>query len=422
MFSKSRCRLSDFQGARRPRHQVSLARLDFAPEHSSGYGRMTHVAIVMGGILPEQLAVWRACRDLGTRITIVGTERNVYRGRWPWHPRSPEGMDAVVLRPVSPALRRGQVWWMYRGLARTIEGLQPDIVHVVSEPWGGLVVQTLFATRSRSGNIPVCVHGADNIYWHGSRPERFARQRILRFVLPRISGFASWSTEGLEMTRRAGLPNMPTAVVPAVVPDPSTFHPVDRSRRAELRAKFGLPPEQVVAAFVGRLDEQKGIRELLASMRSLGSEAPFLAVWGAGPLVEVVRREFAEGLGGRLGGALGLEEVAEAFQACDLALVPSLTTPAWKEQFGRVIVEAMLTGSPVIGFDSGAVAEVIQDPRLLVREGDVPALAGAVRSLAQDDVLRSTLGAACRESALARYAPPVIAAELRRFWEEALLR
>ena len=41
--------------------------------------------------------------------------------------------------------------------------------------------------------------------------------------------------------------------------------------------------------------------------------------------------------------------------------MPSRTLPNWKEQFGRVIIEAMACGVPVVGSDSGAIPDVIGD-------------------------------------------------------------
>ena len=51
-------------------------------------------------------------------------------------------------------------------------------------------------------------------------------------------------------------------------------------------------------------------------------------------------------------------------------MLPSLTRPNWKEQFGRVLIEAMASGVPVIGSDSGAIPDVIGQAGLIFPEGD----------------------------------------------------
>ncbi|MFZ2880331.1 MAG: glycosyltransferase, partial [Phototrophicaceae bacterium] len=58
-----------------------------------------------------------------------------------------------------------------------------------------------------------------------------------------------------------------------------------------------------------------------------------------------------------------------------------LTRPNWKEQFGRVLVEAMASGVPVIGADSGAIPSVVGDGGIIVPEGSVSALRDAIQSL-----------------------------------------
>ncbi len=54
--------------------------------------------------------------------------------------------------------------------------------------------------------------------------------------------------------------------------------------------------------------------------------------------------------------------------------VPSLPMPGWREQFGRVVVEAQASGIPVVASASGALPDVVGDHGLLVPPGDPPAL------------------------------------------------
>jgi glycosyltransferase involved in cell wall biosynthesis len=383
------------------------------------------VAVVMPGVLPEQLALWKACNERNSAITIVGSDKNVYEGRWPWQPRKPTDLETVLLRPFTPhrLLVRGPVWWFYRALGAALREIKPDLIHVISEPWGGLVIQTLVARRLSGLSTRVCVHGADNIYRHGSQIEQSVRRLILSRVLPRLDGFVSWSREGVELARQAGLRRVPTAVIPAIVPDPGEFHPVAAESRRELRAKLGLPTEQPVVGFVGRLAPEKGIMDLIEAFRSIGEPAPFLAVWGSGPLAGDVELRFRkEGIRGRYFGPLGLEEVSSAYQACDVIAVPSRTTESLKEQFGRVVVEAMLAGSVVVAYRTGALPEVVGDGGVLVDEADVGALRTAIRGLIDHPQARSRLALRGRRSVLNRYHPAVLSDRIASFWTEVLSR
>jgi glycosyltransferase involved in cell wall biosynthesis len=91
-------------------------------------------------------------------------------------------------------------------------------------------------------------------------------------------------------------------------------------------------------------------------------------------------------------------------------VLPSLTRRNWKEQFGRVLVEAMACGVPVIGSDSGAIPEVIGEAGLIVPEGDIQALADALRAIMWDVGVQRKLGKMGRERVLERFTQKEIAA------------
>jgi glycosyltransferase involved in cell wall biosynthesis len=90
-------------------------------------------------------------------------------------------------------------------------------------------------------------------------------------------------------------------------------------------------------------------------------------------------------------------------------VVPSRTTTGWKEQFGRVIIEAMSCGVPVIGSSSGEIPRVIDDAGLIVAEGAPAELAAALRRLATTPALASDLAQRGRARVLAQYTQRAIA-------------
>ena len=85
------------------------------------------------------------------------------------------------------------------------------------------------------------------------------------------------------------------------------------------------------------------------------------------------------------------EEIAHVLCEFDVLVLPSRTTPTWKEQLGRVLIEAMASGVPVVGSNSGAIPEVIGDAGLIFPEGDQDALAERLVTLALDESLRLRL-------------------------------
>ncbi len=121
------------------------------------------------------------------------------------------------------------------------------------------------------------------------------------------------------------------------------------------------------ALFVGRLAPEKGTGTMLAAWERLGTRIP-LKIVGDGPLRDRVveaaaRRSNVEWLGHR-----PVEEVHALMGKADMLVFPS----EWYETFGRVAVEAFATGTPVIGANIGAVAELVEHGRtgLEFRPGD----------------------------------------------------
>ena len=105
----------------------------------------------------------------------------------------------------------------------------------------------------------------------------------------------------------------------------------------------------------------------------------------------------------------------------DLLVLPSLTTSVWKEQFGHVLIEAMASGVPVIGSDSGAIPEVIADAGLIFKEGEVALLIEKIKKIYENENLREEL----IKKGLARikenYTQEKIAAETYRFYQKILI-
>jgi glycosyltransferase involved in cell wall biosynthesis len=382
------------------------------------------VMILLGSIFPEHMDLWRACSQAGVDISVVGTMFNPYKGRLPWTPKVPSDLDCKLLEPVRLQRKGLHTKWWYPGLGGVLRAARPDIVHVHSEPWGLLVIECEILRSLGRADMRLCAHGADNIYHHGNTVQRFARRTILRGIEPRLDGFVSWNSAGLDLARSTGLPtSTPSAVVPGIVPDPDRLAPPSSQRRRDLRANLDLPQDDVVVGFVGKLTPAKGVLDAIEAVGRLDSGAPFLAIWGAGPLGRQVDAAMSQrSVRGTFGGMLDLSDVPDALRACDIVVVPSRTVPHWAEQFGRIVVEAMLAGCAVIAYRSGSLAETVADGGLLVDEGDVTGLSTAIEKLTRDPSYRDEIAAGGRRSALARFHPRLLAERLIAFWDEVLQR
>jgi glycosyltransferase involved in cell wall biosynthesis len=99
----------------------------------------------------------------------------------------------------------------------------------------------------------------------------------------------------------------------------------------------------------------------------------------------------------------------DLLRGLDVLVLPSVSRPNWTEQFGRILVEAMACGVPVIGSSSGEIPEVIGQAGLIFPEGDASALAAHLQRLAGDPTLRGELATSGRARALERYTHRAVA-------------
>ena len=148
------------------------------------------------------------------------------------------------------------------------------------------------------------------------------------------------------------------------------------------KAEFGLG-DRYVFGFVGRFTAEKGILDLVRALAALGEEYALVLV-GDGPLAAAIR-SLADEL--RVADRIRLlppqdqTQLAASYRAMNLVVLPSHGASTWKEQYGRVLMEAMQCGVAVAGSGSGAIPAVLQDPAAVFPEGDVGAIVAVIEHL-----------------------------------------
>ena len=208
-----------------------------------------------------------------------------------------------------------------------------------------------------------------------------------RFTLRHADFAVGRNVESVRVLREKGYTG-PAAVVPNAV-DTALFRPLDR---AECRRELDVTG--FTAGYVGRLVEEKGLLDLVEAIAGCPDDVTLLFV-GSGPLLPRLEER-----GNQLGRAKQirflpaqpLEALPRIMNALDVLALPSRTTSRWKEQFGRVIIEAHACQVPVIGSDSGAIPEVVGAGGWIVPEGDPAALGRALCCLRADPERRALLG------------------------------
>jgi len=215
---------------------------------------------------------------------------------------------------------------------------------------------------------------------------------LQRLALRAAAGAYPCNAAAARLLRRRGLAGR-APVVPLgfaaehFAPDPHRVPPT--------------PGGPVLLGYAGRLAAHKGLDVLL---RAAATDSRIhLRIAGGGPLAEGLAARVA-GLGltdrVRLVGGLDQDRLPDFYRSLDVLAVPSLTTSGWVEQFGRVAVEAMACGIPVVASDSGALPDLVAGVGLLVPPGDPAALATAVCRIVDEPGAWT----AAREQGLARAA------------------
>jgi glycosyltransferase involved in cell wall biosynthesis len=192
---------------------------------------------------------------------------------------------------------------------------------------------------------------------------------------------------------------------------------------AFLRKRLGLENAFVIG-FVGRIIVAKGIADLIRAFALLPLDC-YLVLLGDGEFRnEAERLASSLGIGSRIRWIPQIPslEVPDYMNLLDVLVLPSRTTHKWKEQFGRVLIEAMACEKPTVGSSSGEIPNVIGNAGLVFPEGDADALADQLRSLRQNAELRYKLGHLGRARVLENYTYKRIAEKHLDMFHDVLAR
>ena len=113
-------------------------------------------------------------------------------------------------------------------------------------------------------------------------------------------------------------------------------------------------------------------------------------------------------------------EIPKYLAAMDVFVLPSRTRSNWREKFGRVLIEAMAAGIPLIGSDSGEIPNVIGDSGLIFHEGDAKELESKIRFLIDCPEVRIKLVEKGRERVKDLYSWEVIARKTYELYKYVL--
>ena len=287
--------------------------------------------------------------------------------------------------------------------ARICRRLRPDIVHTHT-PKPGVYGRIL----ARLMGVPVVVNTVHGLY---ALPTDLWPKRAVVYTLERLATAFSQAEllqnpEDLPTMRRLRVPASKLHLLGNGV-DLARFDPAGTAdARAQVRGELGVADEAVVVGLVGRLVAEKGYREVFAAAEQLRASHPQVRFVVAGPddpdkadaITQAELDRATEVAGVRF---LGMHaEVERLYPAFDVYVLAS-----YREGFPRSAMEAAAMGLPLVLTDIRGCRQVVEHGRngLLVPARDPAGLASAIGTLVDDPQLRSSMGQASREKALAEF-------------------
>lgn len=278
-------------------------------------------------------------------------------------------------------------------LLKVIKKVNPDVIHVQDEYSSFYLAQVIICRNILYGQkVPVVCYAAQNIQYKILPPPfvfdsltHFLRRTLRKIIQPialflnkkYLDGVVGTSTEALEIIKKVGA-NMPMRRIFYGV-DFGVFYPKSCD---ECREKLGIPKDITLVGNIGRFDQEKGLQDLILAVGQL--DRYHLMLLGSGAY-ESTLQKLIDSLGLRKRffhfKNIDRQDLVNYYNVFDVFVLPSLTTFDWEEQYGRVLVEAMACGLPIVGSSSGAIGEVLEGyPKgLIFKEGDAQDLAKKIQ-------------------------------------------
>ncbi len=294
-------------------------------------------------------------------------------------------------------------------LKKVIKDFQPDLIQVEAEVFSICAFEV--ALLAKMMRIPVVVFGWEN----QQRNLPFFRRQTCKFVLNTASAIVCGNQDGADIMRQWGYRGL-IEVMPQMGVDPKFFAPVSPN---------ALPDASFRIGFLGRLAYSKGIDLIFKAVTQLRSDgfAIQIILCGSGPEEPELRKlseelKISELINWR--GAVPHSQAPAELSQFDVLVLPSRSTPGWKEQFGHVLIEAMSMGIPVIGSSSGEIPNVIGRLDLVFPEEDYLSLANLLKRLIDEADWRKDAGHYGIARVAHLYSHEQIASRLSSLWRTVI--
>lgn len=292
-----------------------------------------------------------------------------------------------------------------------VASIDADLVHLDEEPWSFVTYQFMRACVRL--HKPIVFFTWQNINKRYPPPFNYFEHFSFKHAQAAIAG----NEEAKEILESRNF-TKPIRVIPQFGIDPEFFRKRDVG---DLKKRLGLAGKFSIG-YIGRIVPEKGAADLIQALAFL-PEPCVLVLMGDGdfqPRAEQLAAQFGVTQRVRWVPHVSSLDIPDYMNAIDVLVLPSRTTRRWKEQFGRVLVEAMACETPVVGSNSAEIPNVIGDAGLVFPEGDVAALVGQLRRLNDNPELTAQWGAQGRARVLENFTHRRIAEDTVGLYKQVL--
>jgi len=278
---------------------------------------------------------------------------------------------------------------LYKGLLLLLDKLKPGIVYLDNDPVSRMAMQV--GTWCKLNNAKFICQSCENLSIKLSSV--FQREGIKGIPAALVKNYFRFRTtklcshvfvinnDGEKIFRELGYRSVSKTPLGF---DDRIFYPDENSRNA-IRTEKSLT--KTVFSYFGRLVPEKGVHlflNALAQIKDLGWQLLMddFEAYATGYTAEIRKQIEVLGLQDKvIYFHASHTEIGKYMNAADVVVLASISTPKWKEQYGRVIPEAMACGRLVVVARSGALPELAGDAGIVFEEGDVEGLVNILRDI-----------------------------------------
>ena len=300
---------------------------------------------------------------------------------------------------------------LYRGgLWNALKESRPELIHVEEQSYSFVAAQVLLCLSLMRTRPKFIINNSEN--FDIALPWR--ARAIEKQVFRRADALLVYAQSARDRLLRLGAPPRKVRPLPQWGLDPELFRPPLPGERGDV----------FYVGYLGRLVRSKGVDVLMRGLAGLSGE------WKAQIVGEGEEREALEWLAHSLGigervefvGRIDHFDVPGYLRGWHALVLPSRTTPRWREQFGRVLIEAMSCGVVPVGAATGEIPYVIGEEGFVFPENSVEALQKILQNLQSELSAREQMAEAGRKRALNEFTWDVLARDIHRLYEDILQR